>query len=403
MEIIFVLRLQSQEMIDIKKIPRPDPNVSNFKAFDDQPHKLLVLPDTVTDSLRFDKMTSYVRERYKVKRESDISETDLQKPLYIYGAISDFKNWKRFHLPIEHTQCGFAFNGIEYCDAQDGITYITPTRIVHTGNSLSPLWQMQRTPAGFYEYMIIREGTLSREQIPGKDEINLDFIRATNYNRYSSQYYNLFVSKKLTWNYPMDSIVLSICSMMNCSLPKEKIIAFVHSDPNSARLFCNGFYNLGFDIIPDSVTFGTSQFGNIHSVGTDISIFEHESFHIIWENSIGYNRNAFFFEGIEQYYEFCKDSSRYRNAVEIACKYSDYNLSELVATGNNFWTCPSVNRWPIAYSISGIFIKYLIDSWGMDAFKKFYAFDNAEEGFQKIYHQFPEEIIREYVEFIKKL
>ena len=407
-QFISLQNLQCQEYIDVKSLPRPDCSGSAlYKAFDGHKDKILVLPDSVRDSVDFQLCLRYWERGWgnqSIKRESELVPSDYNRAIEIFGPISAYKHWKQFGVPIIKTQDGFSFGGREYSGPNDGLTYLSPTRYVYTGNSSSVIWQLQRTYTAWYQYFVIRDGLLSLVRIPGKPVIDLDKIRRADYNKLPSRFYDLYVSKKLNCTFDADSIVYRICKTMDLPLPTFKIPAYIHSDPNAARLFANFFFMAGCDILPDSMKFGTSQFGSIHSVGVDYLLLRHESFHILWEGLVGNSGgNSFLDEGIEQYYEFLADSSNCTKAMLVARRHKDFDITNLVLIGNpqDFWGGPSDNGWPVAYSISGLFVKYLIDRWGLDKFKQFYVSDEKETALKTIYDSTLTEVIAGYKKSIQ--
>lgn len=405
---IFLQSLKSQGYIDVKLLPRPDCKGGKlYQTFDSHKDKILVLPNSVDDSVEFNRILAYWKrgwDNLAIKYESELTESDYSKALNIYGPIQGYKHWEKFGVPIANTKGGFVFRGKTYSGVDDGLTYLSPNRYVYTGNSPSIIWKLQRTLTGYYEYFVIRNGLLSLVRIPEKPEIDLDEIRRVNYTMLPSKFYHLFVAKQVNANFPVDSIVESICKTMHLSLPDFKITAYVHSDPNAARLFANFFFVAGCDILPDSMKFGTAQFGSIHTVGSDYQLLQHESFHILWEGLVGHSGgNEFFAEGIQTYYQFMRDTVNYTNALAVAQKHIDFDITNLVLRGNmqDFWGGPSENGWPIAYSIAGLFVKSLIDQWGLDKFKQLYVIEDKETAFKNIYSRTTAEVIDGYKKFIK--
>ncbi len=403
LELVSLQGLQCQEYVDVKLLPRPDCNGSPlYKAFDSQKEKILVLPNSVKDSVEFKRILGYWEKGWNkrnIKCESELTPSDYHRALQIYGPIEGFKHWEKFDVPILKTESGFTFDGKKYSGTDDGLTYLSPTRYVYTGNSSSVIWQLQRTYTAWYQYFVIRNGLLSLVRIQGKPEINLDKIRRADYTKLPSKFYNLYISKKLNYSFDADSIVYLICKTMHLPLPSFKIPAYIHSDPNAARLFANFFFMAGCDVLPDSMKFGTSQFGSIHTVGMDYLLLRHESFHILWEGLVGNSGgNSFLDEGAEQYYEFLADSLNYVKALSVARRHKDFDITNLVSKGSaqDFWGGPSENGWPVAYSVSGLFVKFLVDQWGLDKFKRFYVSEGGETAFQNIYSRTIAEVIDGY-------
>lgn len=225
-QFISLQSLRCQEYIDVKSLPRPDCGGSAlYKTFDSHKDKILVLPDSVKDSVDFKLCLRYWERgwaKHSIKRESELTPSDYKGAMEIFGPIAAYKHWKQFGVPIIKTRDGFTFDGRHYSGPHDGLTYLSPKRYVYTGNSPSVIWQLQRTYTSWYQYFVIRDGLLSLVRIPGKPVIDLDKIRRADYNKLPSRFYDLYVSKKLNCTFNPDSIVYRICNAMDLPLPPFK-------------------------------------------------------------------------------------------------------------------------------------------------------------------------------------
>jgi hypothetical protein len=402
-QLLIVHMLVGQERVDVRQLPRPDCNGAKIYAvFDQAKDKLLVLPDSTADSAAFTSILGYMKAGWSpgdIRRESQLEESDYERPLLIYGPITGFRHWERFDVPIQKTMHGFAFRGKEYSGTNDGLTYISSNRFVYTGNSSSVIWQLQRTMTSYYRSFLIEDGLLSRIEFEDQRVIDIAMIRRSNYQKLSSRFFNLFVDRTLGLSFEPDSIVAAICAKMKLPLPSFRVTAYVHADPNLARLFSNFFFVVGCDELPDSVTFGTSQFGSIHTVGMDYFLLRHESFHILWEGLVGDSGgNSFFDEGVEQYYEILSDPHNGVNALSIARRNTTIDLETLVArgSGTDFWNGPAENNWPVAYSYSGLFVKFLVDRWGEERFKEYFLSTSKGPATETIYHMSLPDLLAEF-------
>lgn len=108
----------------------------------------------------------------------------------------------------------------------------------------------------------------------------------------------------------------------------------------------------------------------IHANG--LGAIEHEAVHILANDLIAYAKSSFFAEGIEQYVELVRSNDKFRKAVTIA----NNHISEPWETWANdsiaFWATGSDESIVVAYPVSGLFVKYLIEWRGLDTFKVFY-------------------------------
>lgn len=395
--------------LDVKSLPRPDctGETSIVKEFDKNTTKLLVIPDSPSDSIEFEGMFASKKEQYNdslIKKESELSTMDYTKGLYIYGNINDFKNWEKFGLPIKKLSYGYEFENVKYQSAFDGIFFISETRHVNSGNSLKIIWELQTTMTGYYKYIVFQNGLLSKYCLPDNKIIDVDEIRRSNFNRSSTEYFNLFVDKNFPSTKISDSVVIDICEKMKIPNPDFKINAFLHDDANSVRLFSNFFFMTGCDTLEKDFFINTTTMNGIHINGLDLEMIKHETFHLLWNTIVGSPGNSSFLnEGIQEYYQQLSDSTRINKNIEILMRYANYNIENLVIRGNgqDFWGGPSENNWPIAYNISGLFVKYLIDNWGLETFKQFYILTDRKEAYEKIYSLTHMEIIEEFYNWIK--
>ena len=397
------------DYIDVNKLPVPDcsGNTCMWKKFDSNTEKLLVIPDKPSDTADFNYMFKFMEKGFDVsmiKKESNLTDKDYNNALIIYGEIGDYKNWKKFNLPFQQVKNGFKFNEIEFTNVEDGFFYISTNRMVYSGNSMSQIWKQQSTYATYYDYMIFEKGLLSKLSISEKALIDVKKIRETNYNYTTTKYFDLFIDKRLSAVNISDSVVIDICNRMQLDLPEFKIKAFIHGNPNAARLFANFYSMAGCDLLPQDMKYGTVQIDGIHVAGKDIEFIKHESFHYIWNKLIGDLENEFFNEGIQEYYQQLLDPSRINKNIRIAKKYSDFDITNLVTRGNqqDVWGGPSDNNWPIAYNFSGLFVKFLIDRENLITFKTFITKEDKSKAFVELYKITDLQMIEEFNNWVIK-
>lgn len=402
----------SIDYIDVKLLPRPDctGKTSIWNEFDKNPIKVLVIPDSPSDLTEFNKMFRFKKVQYHdtlIRRESELIPDDFLKGLDIYGNINDFKNWERFEVPIEKIEYGYKFKNHEYKNKFDGIFYITDKRQVFTGNSMKIIWELQTTMTGYYKSIIFENGLLSSYCLPNDTIIDIDRVREANFITKSSKHFNLFVDKRFPNTTSInDSVVIDICRRLNLKLPDFKINAFLHDDANSTRLFTNYFFMGLCDTLEKDFKINAPAMNGIHTNGLDIETIKHETFHLLWDNTIGSPGNqSFLCEGIQEYYQQLLDPSRIKHNIEVLKRHSDYKIDTLIlrGNGNDFWGGGYENNWPIAYNISGLFVKYLIDNWGLDTFKRFYTMIDRENAYKEIYDLTPVELEKQFYSWIKKI
>jgi hypothetical protein len=186
---------------------------------------------------------------------------------------------------------------------------------------------------------------------------------------------------------------------MDIPLPDRKIFAFLHDDANSTRLFTNFFFLTGCDTLEKDLMINTVIMNGIHTNGLNLENIKHETFHLLWNTSVGSpGAQSFLNEGIQEYYQQLLDSSRIERNIEVLKRHGDFDISNLIISGDvqDFWGGPAENNWPVAYNISGLFVKYLIDNWGLERFKAFYTMHDREEAYSRVYNKTPGEIKDEF-------
>lgn len=413
--IIFLLNIFFQpsygqeDYVDVRKLPTPDCSgkTSIWNEFNKNKIKMLVIPDSPSDSVEFFRMFKY-KGGYAdslIKRESRLTDKDFEMGLEIYGTINDFKNWDRFHLPFKKIPNGFSFNDVEYINDSDGFFFISNNRMVYSGNSLEEIWKQQSTMAAYYKYMIFKNGLMDKLCINDSSIIDVAKVRDSNYNKSFTKYYNLFIDKKLGEINISDSVIIDICLKMQLPLPELKINAFLHNDPNATIMFANFYFMTNCETLEPTMKIGTVQIDGIHATGNDFGLIKHETFHYVWKKLVGINPNIneFFDEGIQKYYEFLNDTLQLQYALKIQKEYSNYDIFDLVVKGDRqkFWGGPSENNVPIAYYLSGLFVKFLIDEGGLNLFKSFFVSQNVDESFDMYYKHTATEMILKYNDWIK--
>ncbi|MGE5362692.1 MAG: hypothetical protein ACM3SM_01090, partial [Bacteroidota bacterium] len=185
--------------------------------------------------------------------------------------------------------------------------------------------------------------------------------------------------------------------------PDSNIHAFIHDDPHATRLFANIFFMTVCDTLPYVDKFGTVQLDGIQITRDDFGLLKHETFHILWDSIVGRpeNSNSFFLEGIQKYFEYINDTPNFTNSLKVQSKHLDYDMTELVNTGESFWRTPLEENHPIAYELSGLFVKYLIDSHGLNTYKKFCIQKDLKKAFIEYYNAEDHQVISSYKDWVR--
>lgn len=406
---IFIFSMvYSQKYIDILELPKPDSTGYIWNLFYEQNDKIMVLSDKYLNDKEYKRMCGYflLDTMLKAKPESQLNEADYKKPLLIFGPVNGFKNWNKFDVLVIKTKNGFSFLNTHYNNLNDGVFYSSSHRMVYTGNSLQPVWELQSQFQN-YPYTIVsnNERIILGDYRHGRAySMDLTSIRNNNYREIKTKGLKIYASKKIDADLVMsfvlktDSIFEEIYGKLAIPLPQKAIICFLHSEPNEATFFANFYFMQGFGVLPKDRTFGTVFMKQIHSVGLNLDIIKHEGFHALWEQSVGLSINAFFSEGIQEYFQWGNDTTIVNINREILKRHNNYDFTDLVMKGEiqNFWGGPAENNWPIAYPLSGLFVKYLVDKWGLEAFKEMYVIEDKSNAFRKTYNKSAEELILDF-------
>ncbi len=403
-----------QEYIDVLTLPQPDSTLKYWNSFYENTDKIMVLSDKYADDNEYKRIYGYfLRDTtLEAKKESELNEDDYKRPLLIHGPIDGFKKWDKFDIPIKKVENGFMFLDNYYVEPNDGIYYTSPFRMVYTGNTINTVWLLQ-SQFQYYPYAIVRnnERVVLGNHLPGESfEIDLISIRNNNYTEIITEDFIHYVSKNIDSVLVAESILVidsfpkKVYKQMNIKPVTSPIVNYIHSGPNEATFFANFYSMQGFSEIPKDRTFGTTFMNQLHCVGFSIGLIKHEAFHVIWEKSVGFTTNSFFIEGIEGYYNWGQDTSRVNSNYRILDSHLEYikspDFKELILEGSmfSFWgKAPSPDGWTIAYPLSGLFVKYLIDNWGLELFKEMYVIEDKNFAFKEIYNKTVDELITDFI------
>ncbi len=406
-----------QDYINVLTFPQPDSSLKYWNIFYDNADKIMVLSDKYENDNEYKRIYGYflTDTTLIVKKESELNEDDYLKPLLIHGPIDGFSDWNKFNVPIKKIEKGFKFLDNHYTEPNDGIYYTSPSRMVFTGNSINPIWLVQ-AQFHYFPYSIVRnnERAIIGNNLPQETfEIDLISIRKNNYATITTQDFILYVSKKIdsvlvAENVAViDSFSKKVYEQLNIAPVTDQIVTYIHSEPNEATFFANFYWMQGFDELAKDRTFGTVFMKQLHCVGFYTGLIKHEAFHAIWEKSVGFTTNVFFIEGIQGFYEWGQDTSKINRDYKMLNSYLDYikspDFKDLVLDGSqySFWgKAPSHDGWTIAYPLSGLFVKYLVDNWGIELFKEVYVAEDMTIAFKEVYKKTVDELIADFIKQI---
>jgi hypothetical protein len=341
-----------------------------------------------------------------VKYDTELDTKDYESNMLICGAIKEFRDWEMFNVPIKTTDKGFSFFNFSLNTLKHGILYISdtliqPRRVVMTGNSFEAIKSILDYPQFGYDYliyaegMIIHFGKLLDEEFNPSQHCNLQEIKESNFKKYQTQYFDFYLSKLIpdTVNYakelkPYDAFVDEFIYNMELSLPQYRIPCYIHENKYEIAQISTNFAGLC-----GGTTYGFVTGYELHSLGLKGPI-KHETSHIIFNRAIYEYAPTFFNEGIQKYYEFATDSIQLKKGLKVAYDNLEENLIPVMNNEINFF---EGNKY---YMISGVFVTFMIESWGLNSFKAFYKYENIENGFKEIYKIDVSNILRKYKEWL---
>ena len=114
----------------------------------------------------------------------------------------------------------------------------------------------------------------------------------------------------------------------------------------------------------------------------DNELLTHEGVHFIFSNNLR-SPNSFFNEGIPSSFVLFQHPERVTNDCKLI--QDNLEIQDLITGETEFWKGPYKNGQCLSYPISGLFVKFLLDNYGIDKLKGFYQYPEINEGFKAVY------------------
>ncbi|MBS1917251.1 MAG: hypothetical protein JST87_13320 [Bacteroidetes bacterium] len=324
------------------------------------------------------------------KTTSQMVDSDYSKQVFIVGDIRKIENWQKFKLPVKQLPNGFEINNIKFTDSSDGFTFIDSTHIIVSGNSLKAIKDVQLAFSGGYDITILQKGKITYfgNYVDKKfDWYNLQNLKQANYvQKQSASFQHIYISKTfpdtidfLHTETELQKYINQFLSIYKIKRPVKKIDWFIHTNMQEYGVMSGMF---GF-MCPGNNSAGFSIRGEIHTHGYGIGLVKHEYSHYLFDNAIPQDHNpAFFVEGCVEYVTDLNDETEYKQRVNIAKQYKDtLDYEGLIIKNNDFYGKYSGTN----YSVCGVFVKYLIDNFGVEKFKKYCLAEDKLEAARTIY------------------
>lgn len=389
----------------LSSIPAYDCGLKKVMSILSRP-TVLLSPDS-NESVRpiVDEYCGYFGDKCTRKTSSQLSDPDYHKVIFVVGDIRKIGHWARLGLPIEVLPGGFKINGMTFTDSLDGLTFVDSNHIVVGGNSLQAIKDAQLAFTGGYDLTLLQKGKITwfGNYASGRwDVYNLQELKRLNYiGKRSASFRKIYLSRTYpdTINFShteaeLRGYIQQFLKIYRIPVPRHKIDWFIHSDMQEYGTM-SGLFGL---TCPGNGSAGFSIRGEIHTRGYDIGLVKHEYSHYLFDNAIPQDHNpAFFVEGCVEYVTGLNDTALFRKRVGIARQYRDsLNYEYLIIKNKDFYGQYSSAN----YSVCGVFVKYLIDNYGVDRFKQYCLAADKSQAASSIFGRGFAELVQGYYKWV---
>lgn len=309
-------------------------------------------------------------------QESTLQADDMAKHLQLFGPAFLFETDIIGTLPFNVEKNGFSYRGRIFTKPEESFYYMNndATRIYTCRNGENQtLAYTEYWAGGVYQLYVFSGNSIILSGFDKGDGsvpcINdMDRFRAEYFcQTISSQFFDLHFACNYTsinadsLASELDRFVIELCNYLDVdTLGLPKVTTYIYSNREDLQLFIAANSN--------QTVYGKS-FGNTnHIMHFDLGIFKHEAGHSIIGSKVGRNPNPFFDEGFRQYTDYFFSREAYENDLKIFKENAHLLTPALVLSTNNNFFSTMLN-----YSISGVFVKHLIDRTGLEEFKSAYA------------------------------
>lgn len=383
--------------IDLRSLAQPDNNMIQLNKFGQSRLFTLVLSegfDTIANKDIIKQLSQWFLNPgsgFNTLNINDVKKLDDSCHYLVISLTGMLKDLSVFDLPVKSNNNSFTIGSIELTDQNDAIAIINEKAQCSAviGNSFTALRNMSSGRfLGLYDYYILKNskmaylGNLLENKFIPDRLVDLELIRKENY---SGKIKNEYLEARISCKYKIigqlqltiDSLIGSFndfCRLYKVKKPSQKLKFFIHSDQSEINIV-SGDPKPGTTggIVIDSL---------IHTVGIDKELLTHEGIHFIFNSGSG-SQNAFFNEGIPSSFALFQHPERITYDSRLI--KDNLEIQDLIAGKTEFWKGPYKNGQCLSYPISGLFIKFLIDRYGIDKLKRFYQFTDVTGGFKTVY------------------
>ncbi|MCX6239334.1 MAG: hypothetical protein NTY07_17575 [Bacteroidia bacterium] len=366
------------------------------------------------DTLKYKRITTRLTSWFlnnKAKREFQFSSTvrkiDSNCTYLFIGLFNDFSNLKDYKLPLSFDENHWSLGKITLNGKNDAIVIINSSAncLAVLGNTYEGIENIYSRWLGYYDFYILQDnkiryfGNLKNGKFNSDSLVDLDLIRKENYSRIIE---NDFIKARFSCKFEnpykyqstldsLNEVFNTFCKLFKTDMPSQKLEYFIHYE-----LF-------ELNIVSGSPKPGTTSGlvidGFIHSVGIDLDLLTHEGVHFIFNQKIKF-RDQFFNEGIPGAFGLYLHPDQLQTDCKLILDYIDYDFYRLITGGLDFYKAPYKNGQCLSYQISGLFVKYLIDNWGIDKTIEFYKYPEVNKGFEKIFNKPLDSLIQDWKQWI---
>jgi len=400
--------------IDLHSLAQPDINMIQLNKFGQSRLFKIILSegfDTITNKDIVNQLSQWFLNQgsqINIVNVSDVKKLEDSCHYIIIGLTSKLDDLSIFDLPIKINDNKCNLGPIELTDYDDAIIIINERAnyIAAIGNSYAALRNISSGRfLGLYDYYILKNnkmsylGNLKDNKFISDSLVDLALIRKENYaqkidNKYIEACFSCNYETVSQFQDSIDALVDSFddfCRLYKVMKPNQKLKFFIHSDQLEINIISG-------DPKPGS-TGGFVIDSLIHTVGLDEELLTHEGVHFIFNSTLR-SPNAFFNEGIPLSFALFQHPER----ITDDCKLIQDNLeiTDLITGKTGFWNGPYKNGQCLSYPISGLFVKFLLDKYGIDELKRFYQYPDVAEGFNAVYNVEIPMIVKEWENYILK-
>ncbi len=395
---IFYGNFLFSQKVDLDTLPKFDCNYKNWTAFSKDTVIIVKSSVSTFSTENFVKdFSGFLKGKFKIKSENELNKNDYNKSLLIIGKPSDFQEWDSFQLPIESKKKGFIFNKKKFFKQNDAIWLNQSNRVAVIANSLSSLQTISDIAQLGMDFVILQNNQLTffgnfLKEKPNKiEQFNLQDLKTKNYNLFKEENANFYVSKSYKddlnfqeINSKLNSYLLQFSKFYKIEIPKNKVNILIHNNQQEIQNMI-GMWNLSCG----GNTSGMNVRGELHCVGSNQGLINHEMSHHVFNFNIpAENLPPLLLEGVVECFANSQNSELFKSRISTIYKNFDaFNFKEFFENSNSFYNSNSA----LNYDLSGIWVQYFIETFGLENFKSFCRSENkiafieslSKDSFQK--------------------